>query len=55
MTILTFNPLVSKSFWGAVLAAAALIYPDPRNVDNWMKGIGFILAAVGLRDAIAKS
>lgn len=51
----TYTWWKSKTILGAVLAAVALVYPDPKNIDNWIKAIGLILAAVGARGAIAKN
>ena len=48
----------SRTFWGAVIVSAARIVAAPDNagrVDAAVQGVGVVLAAVGVRDAIAKN
>lgn len=57
--MLSFNPLKSKTFWGAVVAAVspiaiAYLNDQPLAITQVLQGLGLILAALGLRDAVAK-
>ena len=48
----------SRTFWGAVIVSAARVVAAPDNagrLDAGVQGIGVVLAAVGVRDAIAKN
>lgn len=54
-----FNVLKSKTFWGALIAAAGhvvvttpgLINPQAGNI---ITAVGGLIAALGIRDAVAK-
>jgi len=55
---LSFNPFLSKTFWGAVaLAAAAILtaYGTDAGITREViaQAIGILLAGIGLRDAVA--
>jgi len=47
------NIFKSKTFWGAVLMAAAKIYSDPTPISI-VESLGGVIAAAGVRHAIAK-
>jgi hypothetical protein len=48
------NIFKSKTFWGAVLMAAAKVYSDPTPVSI-AEALGGVIAAAGARQAIAKN
>jgi hypothetical protein len=48
------NIFKSKTFWGAVLMAAAKIYTDPTPAGI-SEAIGGVIAVIGARQAISKN
>ena len=46
--------LKSKTFWGAVIMAAAKIYSDPSPVSI-TEAVGGVVAVIGARQAISKN
>lgn len=48
------NILKSKTFWGAVLVAAAKIYTD-HSPASIAEAIGGVITVIGARQAIAKN
>ncbi|MGK2854579.1 MAG: hypothetical protein ACSLE3_10860 [Microbacteriaceae bacterium] len=57
MSALTFNPIKSKTVWGLlVVVIGYLLQPDvlailPEQIAEFLRVIGGLLAALGLRDA----
>lgn len=48
------NPFKSKTFWGAVVIAAARVVSD-HSPQSIAEAVGIVMAAYGARDAIAKN
>jgi hypothetical protein len=53
-SVLKFNPLKSKTFWGALLVSSSMLVNNGVNKATILKAVGTLITAVGVRDSVAK-